>query len=143
MPTGTVEHPPRGQPEAAVQLHGMNRPAGARREGIAPGPAAPQVFERVPLIEPVRRSTRLASSVDNCHRASPPCLAQGGAVPKGMYMGQLRLGEQAVQAPKLGGGQHTSAAGFSTDTPEDVENFSGCLQPARRSRGGGARRARR
>ena len=113
-PQGTVDILPRGQPEAAVRLHGIvgQRALGGR--GIAPGPAAPQVFERVPLIEPVEAVHQiglLSGQLPPCFRL--PCLAQGEELfHKGMYMGQLRLGEQAVQLPKLGGGQRIGGGIF-------------------------------
>ena len=86
----------------------------------------------------------MASSVDNRHRFSPSrAWRRGRSCSTRVCTWASSASESRPSSSPSWAEASASAAGFSTDTPEDVENFSGCLQPARRSRGSSARRARR
>ena len=53
MPTGNGRYPPQRSAGGRRPAPRHSRPAGARRERHSPRTRRPQVFERVPLIEPV------------------------------------------------------------------------------------------
>lgn len=146
MPTGDGRHPPqrsaRRPPSGSTAIVGQ-RALGGR--GIAPGTAAPQVFERVPLIEPVKavHQIGLLSGQLAIRASASRVWRRGRSCSTRVCTWASSASESRPSSSPSWAEASASAAGFSTDTPEDVENFSGCLQPARRSRGSSARRARR